>query len=133
ADLTSARPGEVVSRYTEPALDRWPNNIPLLSCSLPLSTGRSDASVFFSGLLPEGQHRQAMAAEANVPAYDTFGLLERFGRDVAGALVIGRDDPDERPGGVEPYTAESLAVEVGELHERPLSLHADCEVSIAGV
>lgn len=133
ADLTSSRPGEVVSRYTEPALDLWPNNIPLLSCSLPLTTGRSDASAFFSGLLPEGRHRQAMASEANVPAYDTFGLLERFGRDVAGALVIGRDDADERPGGVEPYTAESLAVEVGELHERPLGLHDDSELSIAGI
>jgi serine/threonine-protein kinase HipA len=89
--------------------------------------------VFFSGLLPEGQHRQAMAAAANVPSYDTFGLLERFGRDVAGALVISRDDPDERPGSVESYTSESLAAEVGELHERPLGLHDDSELSIAGI
>jgi serine/threonine-protein kinase HipA len=133
ADLTSSRPGEVVSRYSDAALDRWPNNIPLLSCSLPLSRGRSDASVFFSGLLPEGQHRQAMAAEARVPAYDTFGLLERFGRDVAGALVIGRDDPGARPGGVELYTPDSLAAEVGGLDERPLGLHDDSELSIAGL
>lgn len=74
-----------------------------------------------------------MAAEAAVPSYDTFGMLERFGRDVAGALVIGRGDLVERPGGVEPYSPESLADEVASLHEHPLGLHDDSDLSIAGL
>lgn len=133
AELTSGRPSEVACRYTDDALERWPLNTPLLSCSLPLTSRRQQAGVFFKGLLPEGQHLQAMAAEARVPTYDTFGLLARFGKDVAGAAVIARDDPGERPGDVVPYTAADLEEEVVSLPDRPLGLHDDSELSIAGL
>ena len=79
AELSSARPGQVVCRYTDEALARWPANTPLLSCSLPLGPRPLQAGNFFRGLLPEGQPLQALAAEANLASYDTFGLLERFG------------------------------------------------------
>ncbi|HET9733515.1 MAG TPA: HipA domain-containing protein [Acidimicrobiales bacterium] len=133
AELSSSRPGEVVCRYTSEALDRWPLNTPLLSCWLPLSSRRYQAGVFFGGLLPEGQHRQAMAAEARVPTYDTFGLLGRYGKDVAGAAVIAHDDPGDRPGDVVPYDRDELEAEVASLPERPLGLHDDSELSIAGL
>jgi serine/threonine-protein kinase HipA len=133
ADLTSSAPGEVRCRYSAEALERWPLNTPLLSCSLPLSARRQRSDVFFSGLLPEGQHRQAMASEANVATYDTFGLLDRYGRDVAGAVVISRDEPEAHPGDVEPYSAESLEAEVVGLPGRPLGLYDDSELSIAGL
>jgi serine/threonine-protein kinase HipA len=133
AELTSSRPGEVVCRYTSDALERWPLNTPLLSCSLPLMSRRQQAGVFFKGLLPEGPHLQSMAAEARVPTYDTFGLLARFGKDVAGAAVIARDDPGERPGDVVPYSAADLEDEVASLPDRPLGLHDDSELSIAGL
>lgn len=133
ADITTTRPAEVRCRYTPEARERWPGNIPLLSCSLPLSSRRQDGRVFFSGLLPEGQHRQAMAAAAGVPTFDTFGMLERFGRDVAGALVIAHGEPDARPGYAEPYSADSLAREVSQLPDHPLGLHDDSELSIAGL
>jgi serine/threonine-protein kinase HipA len=119
-------------RYTPEALDLAPTGAPLLSCSLPLGTGRLDASVFCNGLLPEGQHRQAMASLAGVASIDTYHLLARFGRDVAGALVIG-DSPEKGRGWVEPYTAETLAAEVAELPNRPLGLHDDSELSVAGI
>lgn len=133
AELTSNTPGEVVCRYTSDALERWPLNTPLLSCSLRLTSKRQQAGAFFKGLLPEGQHLQAMAAEARVPTYDTFGLLARFGKDVAGAAVIAHEDPGERPGDVVPYTAADLDEEVASLPERPLGLHDDSELSIAGL
>lgn len=133
AELTSSRPGQVVCRYTDEALERWPLNTPVLSCSLPLTSRRQQADVFFSGLLPEGQHRQAMAAEARVPTYDTFGMLARFGKDVAGAAVIARDDPGERPGDVVAYSPDDLEADVAALPERPLGLHDDSELSIAGL
>src|SRR5581483_9097662 len=62
---------------------------------------------------------------------DTYHLLARFGRDVAGALVIG--DPPKRRGHVEPYTPETLEAEVAELPGRPLGLHDDSELSVAGI
>src|ERR1700674_2355451 len=99
ASLTPTKPWRLRCRYTEAALALAPFGAPLVSCSLPLGTGRLDASIFCSGLLPEGQHRQAMAALAGVAANDTYGMLKRFGRDVAGALIIG--DSTTREGSVE--------------------------------
>jgi serine/threonine-protein kinase HipA len=133
AEIVAVRNGGVSCTYSAEALDRFPSNIPLLSCSLPLRPRRQDASVSFAGLLPEGQHLQAMAAAAHLPAYDTFGLLARFGRDVAGAIVISADDPGKRVGGVEPYEGDTLAEAVAALPERPLDLHDDSELSIAGL
>jgi serine/threonine-protein kinase HipA len=133
AELTSSRPAEVVCRYTPEALERWPLNTPLLSCSLPLTTRRQKASRFFRGLLPEGQQLQAMASAARLPTYDTFGLLARFGKDVAGAAVIAAQDPGTRPGSVIRYTRADLEAEVAALPERPLGLYDDSELSIAGL
>ncbi|MGH9035369.1 MAG: HipA domain-containing protein [Acidimicrobiia bacterium] len=134
AELTTrGRPGEVICRYTDDARHRWPANTPLLSCALPLVAKAAQAGVFFRGLLPEGHHRQALADQAGVATYDTFGLLARYGRDVAGALVIAAEDPADRPGEVEPYTAADLEAEVEDLPDRPLGIHDDSELSLAGI
>lgn len=133
ADLTTKGPGQVICQYTREALDTWPGGTPLLSCSLPLSTRAQKAGLYFRGMLPEGQHLQAMAAAANVATYDTFGMLARFGRDVAGAAVIAPADPGQRPGEVHPYSLEELSDEVGGLEDRPLAIYDDSELSLAGV
>lgn len=133
ADLEQRRWPEIRCRYSAEALARWPSNSPLLSCSLPLGRRAQDALPFCRGLLPEGQALQAMAAEAGVAVNDSFELLERFGRDVAGALVIGGNGRVPPGFGVEPYSEESLAAAVGELGERPLDLHDDSELSLAGI
>jgi HipA-like protein len=58
ADLAAAKARwRIECRYTAEALERWPGNVPLLSCSLPLSARRLDAGVFCAGLLPDGHHR----------------------------------------------------------------------------
>ncbi|QGN58077.1 HipA domain-containing protein [Nostocoides sp. HKS02] len=133
AELVARRPGKVECRYTDEALDAWPGNVPLMSCSLPLRTGRLQAWAFTTGLLPEGQHRQAMAGLAGVPTHDVIGMLARFGRDVAGALVISDVDPPVRDGSVDPYSAADLEVAVAELADHPLGLYEDSELSIAGL
>jgi serine/threonine-protein kinase HipA len=133
ADLEQVRSGELRCRYTDDALDRWQRNCPLLSCSLPLGSRPQDALAFCKGLLPEGQALQMMAAAAGVAVNDTFALLARYGRDVAGALVIGTEPPAERRFGVEPYTEESLATAVTEVDEYPLGVHDDSELSLAGL
>lgn len=122
-------------RYTEEALGRWPLNSPLLSCSLPLDSRPADALPFCAGLLPEGQALQTLAEQAGLPANDAFGLLARYGRDVAGALVIvpGDEEPDQGEFGVEPYDAEALAAAVAELDDFPLGAHEDSELSLAGI
>jgi serine/threonine-protein kinase HipA len=79
--------------YTDEARERWPLNSPLVSCSLPLSRRPLEANAYLAGLLPEGEALAAMAARAGTSVIDTFGLLRRYGRDVAGALVIGEGPP----------------------------------------
>jgi serine/threonine-protein kinase HipA len=134
AELTSTRPGQVICRYSSEALERWDANIPLLSCSLPLTSRKhNDAGLFFRGMLPEGQALQAMAAMANVATYDTFAMLSRFGRDVAGAAVIATEDPGPRPGLAVPYGDAELAADVSNLEVRPLALYDDSELSLPGL
>lgn len=120
--------------YRSEAFDRWSLGVPVLSCSLPLRSGRVDATAFFDGLLPERPHRSELATRAGVVATDTYGLLARFGREIAGALVIVDDDTDpQRDAGVVELDAAALAEEVAALPERPLGIHDDSELSLAGV
>lgn len=119
--------------YTPETFDRWPANTPLLSCSLPVRSGTTSAGPFLRGLLPEGQHLAAVAATAGLAATDTTGLLARFGRDVAGALVIASEFPGPRPGELVPYSSEGLDDEVAGLTDTALAVHDDSELSIAGL
>lgn len=135
ADIERRRRSDVRLRlrYTGQALERWPQNTPLISCSLPLGSRPADALPFLKGLLPEGDALAALAARAETSVIDTFGLLERYGRDIAGALVIGRGEPDESRFGLEHYDEESLGEEVGALDQNPLGIHDDSELSLAGL
>lgn len=133
AELEQRRWPEIRCRYTEAALDSWPANSPVLSCSLPLDSRPLDALPFCKGVLPEGRAWQALAARAGLAVNDTFGLLERYGRDIAGALAIGAEEPRPRRFGVEAYTPERLASAVDELDEYPLGAHDDSELSLAGL
>jgi serine/threonine-protein kinase HipA len=134
AELTTRGPGQITCRYTKEAQERWQGGVPLLSCSLPLASTRyHDSGRWFRGLLPEGRALQAMAERARVPAYDTFGMLARFGRDVAGAVIIAEEDSGPRPGDVEAYTTDALEEEVAGLEDRPLALHDDSELSLPGL
>jgi serine/threonine-protein kinase HipA len=133
ADLEQRRWPEIRCRYTEAALESWPLNSPLLSCSLPLDQRPRDALAFCKGLLPEGQALQMLAAGAGVAVNASFELLARYGRDVAGALVIAEEEPGERRFGVAPYNEEALAAAVAEVEEFPLGAHDDSELSLAGL
>ena len=88
---------------------------------------------FCKGLLSEGQALQTLAAQAGLAVNATFDLLARYGRDVAGALIISEDEPEERRFGVESYTPETLAAALDELEEHPLGAHDDSELSLPGL
>ena len=94
ADIERRGNYDIRWRYTREAFERWDPGTPLVSCSLPVSSDWQPASRYLRGLLPEGSHLLAAAARAGVTTADTFGLLARFGRDVAGALVVTADDAD---------------------------------------
>ena len=96
AELLRRQRGGIGCRYTEAALDLWPQNSPIISCSLPLGARTLDALAFCKGLLPEGDALQTLAEQAGLATNQTFDLLVRYGRDVAGALVIAEDEPDAR-------------------------------------
>jgi len=119
--------------YSDEAVERWPGNTPLISCSLPVSTRTQVADAFFEGLLPEGSYRDQLAGRAGVVSSDAFGLLRAYGRDIAGALVVSDTDVGPRPGEVLPLSGEDLATEVAELTDRPLGVHDDSELSIPGL
>lgn len=121
--------------YTPEALERWPGNTPLLSCSLPLGPGKLDATAFLEGLLPEGVARALIAADRGVAATDIWMLLAHLGRDVAGALSLTPADETslQRPATVHPYLAADLEAAVANLPRSPLDLHDDSELSLAGI
>lgn len=133
AILEQRRPYEITCRYTDLALERWSANSPVISCSLPVTDLRADAVPFCRGLLPEGAALEAAAKQAEVTVIDVFALLKRYGRDIAGALVISEEEPEPRDAVALPYTAEQLNEEVSELPQRPLALHDDSELSLAGL
>lgn len=133
ADLLPRRNGAIAARHTNEALERWPLNSPVISCSLPLDPRPQSALAFCRGLLPEGKALQQLAHRAGLATNDTFGLLQRYGRDVAGALVISEGEPQPRRHGIEPYDAESLSEAVEDLDDHPLGSHDDSELSLPGL
>lgn len=119
--------------YSPKLLDTVRAGTPMLSCSLPVRSTRLDATAWARGLLPEGQHLHALAAQADVAASDTFGLLARFGRDIAGAFEIAPVTTTPRSGSYSVYAPGELEAEVAELDIRPLGIHDDSELSLAGL
>jgi serine/threonine-protein kinase HipA len=142
AVLRHTGPGGITCQYTSEVLDTSPTGAPMLSCSLPVRRGRQPAWPFVTGLLPEGQHRTSMSRLAGVSTLDALGMLARFGRDVAGALVLAPDDSasssttsksSRGEPGVLPLTDGDLFDEVASLPARSLALHEDSELSLAGL
>ena len=85
--LTDVGPGAM--RFVYDPQYRKSGGIPL-SLSLPVDGSASSEVVrnWFANLLPEGDARVAVSAEARVPVYDDFGLLEVIGRECAGAIGL---------------------------------------------
>jgi serine/threonine-protein kinase HipA len=58
-------------------------------------------SNFLGGYVPEGNHREKMAAKRQVNPGDLFALLNEFGGSIAGAVTLRR--PDEETAGQPSY------------------------------
>lgn len=126
--------GSLRFTYSPEILEAHPRNRPLLSCSLPVDDRPQPAGPYFEGLLPEGQHRADLAARADVAASDSFGLLARYGRDIAGAVSLHLPGSSlERTPEARPLSGEEVEREVAALPERALGVHDDSELSLAGL
>jgi serine/threonine-protein kinase HipA len=109
-----------------------------LSQSLPLSGdfGPVQVEAFFGGLLPEGSPRELLARQLGVSAGNDYGLLERLGGDMAGAVSLVAPIPDQPPTPrVQWLSEDELAELIAELPSRPMHVDADGEyrLSLAGV
>lgn len=64
-----------------------------------LRPGAASVSNFLGGYVPEGNHREKMAAKRHIDAADLFALLSEFGGSVAGAVTLRRpgEDVNVRP------------------------------------
>lgn len=110
-----------------------------LSISLPKREepfGRRACHAFFSGLLPEGDVREASAHALGLSTENDFGLLERMGGEVAGALRFlpeGQTSLDHDSVAIHALTDEELARRIDELPRRPLLVGEEgMRVSLAG-
>ena len=71
-----------------------------VSLSMPLDRAEHPPRVlmpWLMNLLPEGEPLRAMTRALGVSQDDILGLIAETGRDLAGALTIGRPRPGERP------------------------------------
>jgi serine/threonine-protein kinase HipA len=138
AELSRLR-GRLSMVYTEAAREGFPTNTPLLSVSLPLSSGsipHDRVLPFFEGLLPEGEARRMLAYDFRLQEDDVFGLLARLGRDCAGALVLL--PAGEHPIGPVETAPHVLSMQqvtrrLQDLSLAPLGVDEQVRISLAGV
>lgn len=103
------------------ALDRYGLDSLVLSLAVPLSavpvrSAKARRQNFFAELLPEGRLLARLADRAGINPADAFGMLRRYGRDVAGALQIW--DPEEPGEPKEPRLAPIDTAGIAQLLER---------------
>ena len=89
---------------------------------------------FFEGLLPEGEIRRQIAEFAHVPATSVMKLLEKYGADIAGALVISVEGPDrEEQSGYEEISAEEISRKISQKSRIPMIVSDErIRLSLAG-
>ena len=127
-------PERMVFEYDDAYLDR-PGSM-ALSAQLPLVAGpapQSKAARWFDGLLPEGWRREKIADQLGVPAASTYALLEKVGKECAGAVEVLR--PGGGPGkpGLQRATNEEIREHVDRMDQYPLGQDATQRLSIAGM
>ncbi|MFN3217869.1 MAG: HipA domain-containing protein [Acidimicrobiales bacterium] len=134
ATLEAVKPWDLRCRYERDVVAAGMANRPLLSCSLPVTRQSERATPWVRGLLPEGSHLLALATRARVPTNFYVDLLDRYGRDIAGAFTISSNDPSPRAWAIEPYTEDELAAELRLVADEPgFGVRDDSELSIAGL
>jgi serine/threonine-protein kinase HipA len=119
---------EIVSGYGIGAL--------CLSMALPVTKkpiGGLAIEWWTEGLLPEGEARTVLEDTFGVRRGDTFGLLQKVGRDCAGAVSFRAADEDPAQPALEPVSASELEQHIADLPLHPLGADEEVPVSLAGL
>ena len=140
ATLTQDSDGTLSLEYLPDIVARVPESTPLISIALPVRSApyRGEAvRAFCDGLLPEGEVRERLAGRLGLSSSNTFGLLEAFGRDCAGALSLVPEAQalsSAAPASVEWLDEAELVARVEALPRFPLadSPEEDIRISLAG-
>ena len=130
--------GDIRFAYDQGWLDD--DTCPPVSVSLPKQPevfSRRESRSFFAGLLPDEWQRDNVARALGVSKQNDFGLLERLGGDVAGALTLWPEgETPPQPQGLratEPLSDERLLAILDELPQRPfLAGEEGVRLSLAG-
>jgi serine/threonine-protein kinase HipA len=89
-------------------IERWGLGSPALSVGLRIGSPVGPRDMrgidFFENVLPEGPALARVAVLAGVRAVDTYGILQAFGRDCAGAVMVLPDGDRPHRGGDSGYT-----------------------------
>jgi serine/threonine-protein kinase HipA len=110
-----------------------------ISLALPLreeAFSPAESRPFFEALLPEGAVREQIAGDLKLAASDSFGLLEKLGRDCAGALQIADAKRMSHAPAVAWLDDRELDELISELPNHPLGISVGDErlrLSLAGV
>lgn len=117
---------------------RWPKTRGAFPVSLTMPLGRGPFGPeilmpWLANLLPEDANLLAVGRNLGISPQDVIGILERIGRDTAGALTIGRHREREAPG-YRPIDGEAeLERIVEELPAKPFLAGEDgVSMSLAG-
>jgi serine/threonine-protein kinase HipA len=87
---------------------------------------------YFDNLLPEELLRDVLAKEAKIDKSDAFGLLQHFGAESAGSLVLLAPGAGPAEKGRKPLTRADLQKRIGNLPHASLSSGAPKRMSLAG-
>jgi serine/threonine-protein kinase HipA len=135
AELAEDGDERMTMTWTRDAYNRWGSGARVVSQLLPITLPDQHppptrVRVFIDNLLPEGNARVNYALDVGLRSEDTFGLISRYGRDTAGALVFQPPDEPEptRNGEYGPLTAEQIGQRLLEADR-----HAPTDPSARGV
>ena len=87
---------------------------------------------YFDNLLPEEQLREVLAKEAKLVIADAFGLLEHYGAESAGSLVLKAPDATDAVQGLKPLPLADLQLRIKNLPRASLTQEAPKRMSLAG-
>ena len=124
-------------RYTEQWL-ATPQAYPLCP-RLPLQAEehRDGATIrpvqwFFDNLLPEEGQRQLMASAAGAAIEDAFALLQHFGAESAGSLILLPPGQEPEPGHMQALSDNELSKRIMAMPKVALAEQAAKKMSLAG-
>lgn len=107
-----------------------------ISLSMPLSIadwGPHIATPWLMNLLPEGEPLRAMTQALGIAQDDVMGLIAETGRDLAGALTIGKPRPDKKADTIAIDGSKQLERIIEELPAKPFLVGEDgVSMSLAG-